>query len=219
MIFTNIDLTATILAFMFKQLAEHPNFQEKLYDEVVAQTVDKGSDLRSYVTRQKTLLHYLLLESIRLEPVICKYSNTPPANARRAQMMCTLTNLRDPVVGYSLPECTAIVKVIGRYKIPAKTPVVFDVRRLNTDALTWGPNSREFMPERFASLSPNKYRHGFLRFGISSKCLGKHMADALLKVVVISVLQLYKIEGIEKVGSAKDGDVAFVRRRGSEHGK
>nr|QPC57089.1 cytochrome P450 hydroxylase [Tolypocladium sp. 49Y] len=72
MIFTNIDITASVLAFMLDKLAKHPDFQQKLYEEIVAQKAEKEFNLSEYVTRQTTLLHYLCLESIRLRPATCK---------------------------------------------------------------------------------------------------------------------------------------------------
>jgi cytochrome P450 monooxygenase len=104
--------------------------------------------------------------------------------------------------------------VIGRYKIPAHTPFVIDVCRLNTNALTWGADGSEFRPERFSELSPNDYRYGFMRFGIvSGKCLGKHMADVLMKVALIIILEKYKIEEVEMNIGVKPGDLAFITRK------
>lgn len=185
MIFTNIDITAGVLAFMLDKLAKHPDFQQKLYEEIVARKAEEGFDLRTYVTGQTTLLHYLCLECIRLRPA----------------------------TWFSVPECTTIDKVIGRYKIPARTPIVIDVRRLNTNALTWGADGGEFRPERFASLAPKDYRYGYMRFGVvSGKCLGKHMADVLMKVTVIAVLEQYRIEEVEMNIGVKEGDLAFIKR-------
>ncbi|OGM48068.1 hypothetical protein ABOM_002902 [Aspergillus bombycis] len=186
MIFTNIDITGNVLAFMLGQLARHPDFQQRLYEEIVAQRSGEDLDLKAYVARQDSLLHYLCLESIRLQPA----------------------------TWFSVPECITIDKVIGRYKIPAQTPVVIDVRRLNTNALTWGPDGGQFRPERFASLSPNDYRYGFMRFGVvSGKCLGKHMADTLMKVAMVTILEQYRIEEVEKNIGVKEGDLAFIRRK------
>lgn len=104
--------------------------------------------------------------------------------------------------------------MIGRYNVPAQTPIVIDVRRLNTNAGTWGPDSAHFQPDRFARLSPTEYRYGYMRFGVASgKCLGKHMADVLMKVAIITVLKQYKIEEVEKVRGVKEGDLAFIQRR------
>ncbi|RYP81234.1 hypothetical protein DL769_002064 [Monosporascus sp. CRB-8-3] len=186
MLFTNIEVTGSILTFMLTQLAKHQDFQQRLYEEIVAQKAEEGFNVRNYVTQQTTLLHYLTLESVRLRPA----------------------------TWFSAPECITIDKVIGRYKLPARTPVVIDVRRLNTNALTWGPDATEFRPERFASLSPNEYRYGYMRFGVvSGKCLGKHMADILMKVALITILEQYRIEEVEMNIGVKDGDLAFIKRK------
>ncbi|CAI7621821.1 unnamed protein product [Penicillium manginii] len=184
MIFTNIDITGNILAFMFGKLAKHPDFQQRLFEEIVSQKDEVGLiDFKNYLARQTTLLHYLCLESVRLHPAI----------------------------SFSVPEHTTVDKVIGRYKIPAHTPFVIDVCRLNTNALTWGADGSEFRPERFSELSPNDYRYGFMRFGIvSGKCLGKHMADVLMKVALIIILEKYKIEEVEMNIGVKPGDLAFI---------
>ncbi|PNY28309.1 Cytochrome P450 [Tolypocladium capitatum] len=186
MIFINIDITGSVLAFMLNNLAKHPDFQQKLYEEIVAQKAEEGFDLSSYLARQTTLLHYLCLESVRLRPA----------------------------TWFSVPECTTIDKVIGRYRIPARTPIIIDVRRLNTNALTWGLDGGAFRPERFAGRSPNEYRYGYMRFGVvSGKCLGKHMADVLMKVAMMTVLEQYKIEEIEMNIGVRDGYLAFVKRK------
>lgn len=72
MLFTNIDLTGGILTFMLSHLAKHQDFQQRLYEEIMAQKRENELDLRNYVTRQTSLLHYLTLESIRLRPATCK---------------------------------------------------------------------------------------------------------------------------------------------------
>ncbi|KAM5467838.1 putative DNA helicase [Microsporum ferrugineum] len=185
MLFTNIEVTGSILAYMFSQLAKHQDFQQRLYDEVLASKSAGELYLRGYLGQQNTLLHYLTLESVRLRPA----------------------------TWFSAPECIATDKVIGRYKIPAKTPIVIDVRRLNTSAMTWGPDGTKFRPERFAALSPNQYRYGFMRFGVvSGKCLGKHMAELLMKVAIVTVLEQYKIGEMEVCIGVKQGDLAFIRR-------
>jgi cytochrome P450 len=120
-------------------------------------------------------------------------------------------------LGFSPPECISVPKVIGRYRLPASTPVVIDIRRLNTNPLTWGADADEFNPERFASLAPKDYRYGYVRYRVmsvkASECLGRHMADALLKLVVVGVLELYKVEEVEKGFRVKDGLLAFVDRK------
>lgn len=117
------------------------------------------------------------------------------------------------MTGFSLPECTAVEKIIGRYRIPAQTPAVIDVRRLNSNPITWGSDGEVFRPERFADVSSAQYRYGFMRFGVGSgKCMGKHMADPMLKMTAVAVLELYEISPVVVDGEVKDGEIAYAKR-------
>jgi len=47
----------------------------------------------------------------------------------------------------------------------------------------------------------------------ASECLGRHMADVLMKLVVLEVVGEYKIEKVEKGFNVKPGLLAFVDRK------
>ncbi|GAB1213873.1 hypothetical protein ATERTT37_003026 [Aspergillus terreus] len=86
------------------------------------------------------------------------------------------------------------------------TPVVIDWKRLNTTPAIWGSDGEQFRPERFADISPTAYRYGLLRFGIGrGRCLGKNIADMMLKMVTVAIVQRYfmKPAGREK-GTRQD---------------
>lgn len=95
-----------------------------------------------------------------------------------------------------MPESTAQTKTIGGYLIPANTPVVIDTRRLNNDPRTFGGDSEQFRPDRFASIQSEKLRCGFMRFGTGAatgRCLGKNAADVLFKMVTIAVVEKFRL--------------------------
>ncbi|KAL2045406.1 hypothetical protein ABVK25_012118 [Lepraria finkii] len=184
-LFTNIDITANVLVFMLTNLATHRPFQESLHAEIMQERNRPSYDIAQYIGRQDTLLHYLGMECVRLRPAFW----------------------------FSLPECTAVEKIIGKYRIPAQTPAVIDVRRLNSNPITWGSDGDVFRPERFAGLSSAQYRYGFMRFGVGSgKCMGKHMADVLLKMTAVAVLERYEIGPVVVGGEVKDGEITFAKR-------
>jgi cytochrome P450 len=111
---------------------------------------------------------------------------------------------------FSLPECTAVPKIIGGFRIPAKTAVVIDAGRLNTDPLTWGPSSTDFRPERFEMIPPLKCRYELMRFGVggnSGRCLGKNFADAIFKLAAMAVLQQYETRLPEKSSGQQDNNL------------
>lgn len=93
-----------------------------------------------------------------------------------------------------------------------------DWKRLNTTPAIWGSDSELFRPERFASMSPMSYRYAFLRFGFGrERCLGKNIAEIMLKLVLISIVQQYdmkpgKNDGIrqDKFTVTSDGEIGFT---------
>jgi cytochrome P450 monooxygenase len=112
------------------------------------------------------------------------------------------------VAAFSLPECTAVPKEIGGYRIPARCPVVIDAKRLNADPATWGKDGDTYRPERFRDILPSKLRYGFMRFGVgaaSGRCLGKHLADTVFKLTLMAVLERYSLH------SGQDGPEIELR--------
>lgn len=99
-----------------------------------------------------------------------------------------------------MPESTAEDKTIGGYHIPANTTVIIDNRRLNEEAVTWGPDGDQFRPDRFLEVAPQALRCGFMRFGTgaaSGRCLGKNVADVVFKLTTIAVVEEFRIEPLE----------------------
>ncbi|KAL1962732.1 hypothetical protein VTN77DRAFT_9276 [Rasamsonia byssochlamydoides] len=167
-LFANVDVSSAVLNTIFTKLAADPAFQSALRAEIAAQKAQEQYNVVKYLAKQDSLLNFLMMESMRLSPAFW----------------------------FSLPECTAVPKTIGGYHVPANTPVVIDVRRLNTDPVTWGADGHAFRPERFREMPPSKCRYGFMRFGAggaSGRCLGKNIADVVFKLATLAVVERYAL--------------------------
>ncbi|KAF2686196.1 cytochrome P450 CYP5293A1 [Lentithecium fluviatile CBS 122367] len=192
MLFANIDITGSIIAFIVVNLASNQSFQERLRVEIEKQKQSKSYNYESYITKQDTLLHYLTLESLRVTPAMY----------------------------FSAPECTSQPKRIDGYLIPPNMPTIIDVRRLNTHPSVWGEgqDAQAFRPERFQTMPPSAYKNALLRFGIgASKCMGKNMADLMIKLSALRVLERYvlvkgdsKDSGLGGYTVSKNGEVEFL---------
>lgn len=91
---------------------------------------------------------------------------------------------------------TAKDKYIGGYLIPAATPVIIDVRRLNQDSPIWAPDGKVFRPGRWDSVSRLDARYSLHGYGLGPrKCLGKNFASIMIKLFVITVLENYQLGG------------------------
>lgn len=203
-LFANIDITGLVLASLLENMAGDAAFQTKLLAEVRHEKKGVSSaDVATYTSKQDTLLHYLTLESVRLVSHVRKYF----------ERSILLKHSVDHHADFSPAELTGADKVISGYLIPAGTPVVLDVHRVNTHSSIWGDDALKFRPERYIDLSPSHWRYGLVRFGIASgRCLGKNMADVILKLVAISVIESYTLSRVEsgKEGGAKGGLTAEV---------
>ncbi|KAK3298366.1 putative cytochrome P450 [Chaetomium fimeti] len=178
MLYTNIDITGLVLACLLTNIASHPEFQARLRSEILEEKQKPGYTPSAYSAKQETLLNYVTLESIRLNPAL----------------------------HFSPVACTAEDKTIGGYRIPALTTCTTDVWRINTDRGAWGADAETFRPERFAGVNPSSYRYSFIKWGVgSSKCMGKNMADLLLKMTVVAVLERFELRPAEtEVESDRD---------------
>jgi cytochrome P450 len=179
-LFTNVDVTSAVLAFLLINLAATENTQANLREEI-RQYSDGANGLDDYIAKAGTLLEHTCMESIRL---------------------C-------PATWFSLPEYSPHDKRIAGYLVPAGTPVIVDWKRLNTQSPVWNPQPNPgeakpvtgmtFSPERFASLSPSQYRYSFLRYGLGPrKCIGKNFAAVIMKMMLVEVLGKYSLQFLDQ---------------------
>jgi len=174
-LFTNVDVTSAVLAFLLLNLAANQDCQDDVRAEMAEKLGPEPSpgQIDDYLNESSTLLEYTCLESTRL---------------------C-------PATWFSLPEMSPNDKWIGGYKVKAGTPIVIDWKRLNTQSPVWNPPGEgsitglDFEPRRFRQLQPKQYRYSLLRFGIGPrKCIGKNMSGVLMKIFLIKILGAYKLE-------------------------
>ncbi|KAK4041460.1 cytochrome P450 [Parachaetomium inaequale] len=193
-LFTNLDVTSAILAFLLINLSINQPVQQELRAEIleslgaspttVADMIDSNKNpLEAYIRKTDTLLEYTCIESGRL---------------------C-------PAVWFTLPEYAGADLDIGGYRVPAGTSCIIDWARLNTESRLWNPEpnrdlnnmeqagpevtGRVFYPQRFRGMSPTTYRWSMLRFGLGGRqCIGKNFAARIMKQFLVEVLTRYRVE-------------------------
>ena len=180
-LFANLDVTSSILAFLLINLAAQEEAQEDLRQEIMSQIqiADEvgGEPLSTYTQKNTTMLEYTCMESIRL---------------------C-------PAAWFTLPEYAVNDLDVGGYRIKGKTPCIIDWNRLNTESPIWWPEKsdsssqlitgKSFYPRRFLAISPADYRWSLLRFGLGGRqCLGKNFGSVMMKQFLIDTLSHYKLE-------------------------
>ena len=73
LLFTNIDVTSTVTASLLINISENQPFQAALREEIAAMQSQESYNIKDYIAKKDALLHYAVLESIRLCPALCKY--------------------------------------------------------------------------------------------------------------------------------------------------
>ncbi|KAL1845185.1 hypothetical protein VTK73DRAFT_964 [Phialemonium thermophilum] len=190
-LFTNLDVTSAILAFLLINLSINQDAQAELREEILRHTRPASSSsslssslsgddfgaIEDYIKKSDTLLEYTCLESTRL---------------------C-------PAVWFTLPEYAGADLEVGGYRIKAGTSCIIDWARLNTESPLWNAekpgvgraepaSGKVFDPQRFRSLSPTQYRWSMLRFGLGGRqCIGKNFASRIMKQFLVKVLTHYRV--------------------------
>ncbi|KAI5077018.1 hypothetical protein GOP47_0009083 [Adiantum capillus-veneris] len=163
--FAGHETTATLLTFMFLLLANHPEWQERLREEVF--DVCGRTDLPTADSlNHLKLVGMVINESLRLYP---------PASLilRKAE--------NDMKLGETL--------------IPAGTTILVPIIAWHHDERYWGADADEFRPERFEEgiAKACKVPGAFLPFSFGPRnCIGQVFATIEAKMVLSTILQQYR---------------------------
>lgn len=102
-------------------LAMYPEYQEKLYQEIKHFMPNRDSDLSAEQLAQMEFTGHCIMEALRLMPTV-------PLMGRCAIRPITLSN--------------GIV-------VPSGTPIIIAVRQIQTHHEYWGPDAKQFNPNRY----------------------------------------------------------------------
>jgi cytochrome P450 len=145
--FANLDIVTHVISSCIILLADAPEVQNDLLQEMEKNKADR----EDYITRKDTLLHYCLLESLRLRPVLSK-----------SRSLVDLSRLErisaDPVKAFTFPENPPREKILGNFVIPKDTTVIVDAFAINIRNPFWGPDNRAYRPSRFAGIKQSQVR-------------------------------------------------------------
>ncbi|KAF5656666.1 cytochrome p450 oxidoreductase [Fusarium heterosporum] len=122
--FANLDIVTQVISSCVILLADSPEVQGDLFKEIEENKVNR----EKYITRKDTLLHFCLLESLRLRPVLA----------------------------FTFPENPPREKILGNFVVPKNTTVIVDAFAINIRNPFWGPDNRSYRPSRFASIKQNQ---------------------------------------------------------------
>ncbi|KAL7929951.1 cytochrome P450 [Trichoderma chlorosporum] len=170
-LFANLDVTAHALSWNILRVAHHVDIQDEIRQEIRTNSQSEEA-YNEYLCRDNTLLAACILESSRLHPIL----------------------------PFSNPEAAPTDKTISECKIARNTDVIVDSYAINVDNPYW-KNSTEFNPRRHLGQKDQSRRYNMWRFGFGPRqCLGKNVADIILRVIVAEILRGYQASIVGKGG-------------------
>lgn len=169
MLFANLDVTIGGISWNIVFLAASQKAQALLREEILEKKAAVKGNLHvwnQYLLCSSTFLAASIYESSRLKPL----------------------------AAFSVPQSAPTTRVINGFVISAGTNFVIEVYALNIRNAYWGEDSTSYNPSRFLDKKQTANRYNFWRFGFGPRqCLGKYVADLLIRVLLIHLVSTYQI--------------------------
>lgn len=160
------DTTAYFGCYMTYLLAQHPQVQERVREEVRAVMGDREEVTPEDVSNMR-YMRKVMQETLRLYAVIPNLQRVTTEDV--------------------------VLKESGHF-VPKDTIVFIPLSVMNRDPDVWDqPN--EFNPDRFEGIESNSAKHGYLPFGYGSRtCIGNTLAIIEATVMFAHLLRHYRFE-------------------------
>ena len=158
------ETTANALSFTLLLLAQHPEIQEQLYEEVVGVDLEQsGADLMQKLME----LHFVkqcLEESMRLYPPV-----------------------------YVIDRIATQDDTFQELSLPKGTMVLMSMYELHRHPNFW-ERPAEFLPDRFSTLDRKDYAEHYYPFGAGPRmCVGNNFAMYEMIIALAEIVRKYKI--------------------------
>ncbi|KXN81939.1 Cytochrome P450 3A6 [Leucoagaricus sp. SymC.cos] len=191
--FAAMDTTSSALSRILSLLANHPEVQEKLRQELIMAKRENGREELGY-DKLVTLpyLDAVCRETLRVYP--------PLTTAIR-------TVRKDMILPLSKPIKTTTGTETAELVIPNNTTILLSVLGANTNPEMWGEDAYEWKPERWLDPLPEKvgdahmpgiYSHLMTFLGGSRACIGFKFSQLEMKVVLSILITAFRFEHSNK---------------------
>ncbi|KIM65670.1 hypothetical protein SCLCIDRAFT_1212070 [Scleroderma citrinum Foug A] len=191
------ETTAISMTWALLELARHPDIQKRLREEILS---FDGEPTYDQISKDFPYFDAVVHEIFRLHPAV----QDMPRMAKE-----------DDIIPLSQPVCTKSGEFTHDIFVARGTLVGIPISFINRSDALWGPDAKQFRPERWLEadgITPQArelqgYRH-LLTFGDGPKmCLGKLFAIAEVKTVLWVVVKNFVLE-------MRDGPNTQVERGG-----
>ncbi|KAJ7745984.1 cytochrome P450 [Mycena metata] len=192
LVFAATDTTSSALSRALHILAQHPDAQEKLRQEIRSTQRD-GVDLSYDEIVSMEYLDAVCRETLRLYPPVTFLQRV----ARK-----------DTILTMSTPITTADGSMVTEIPVPAETNILVSILASNRNPAVWGPDALEWKPERWLSPLPKSvadahipgiYSNLMTFNGGGRACIGFKFSQLEMKVVLYLLVERFKFSMSDKV--------------------
>ncbi|KZW02809.1 cytochrome P450 [Exidia glandulosa HHB12029] len=178
--------TSRSLCRIVNELSLHPEYQARLRAEIMAAREHADGDLDFEKLEALPLMDAIIRETLRRYPPL-------PLMPRTCQKE-TVVPLMHPLTGRD-------GKTITELTVPAGTDIYLGILPTNIDYETWGPDAREWKPERWLNQLPKTvgdahipgvYSHQMTFLSGNRACIGFKFALIEIKVVLSMLLAHFR---------------------------
>lgn len=141
------DTSSAASAFVAVMLALHPEYQEKVYQEILTVMPDKDAELTQSDLEKLEFMDLCIRETLRLFPTA-------------------------PIIGR---VASKPIKLNNGVEVPPNVPIVFGIRQIHIREEYYGPTARIFNPYRFLDEKVKNLPGGaYIPFSYGARnCIGK----------------------------------------------
>ncbi|KLO13380.1 cytochrome P450 [Schizopora paradoxa] len=174
------ETSSTQLTWTLFSLAQHPDIQKRLRDELL----DVSSDTPSMDDLQSLpFLDAVLRESLRLHPAV-------PLTIRQV--------VKDDVITLGEPVIDKNGKLISEVRVRKGDQIFIPITAINRMSSLWGPDAQEFNPDRWkdvpepATSIPSIFSNILTFFAGARACIGYRFAVVEMKAILFTLIRTFE---------------------------
>ncbi|TCD69775.1 cytochrome P450-dit2 [Steccherinum ochraceum] len=185
LVFAATDTTSTALTQILHTLAEHPDAQDKLREEIREASRDGDIPYDELVDRMP-YMDAICRETLRLYP--------PVTFVFREALKDNILPFSEPI---TLKDGTAVNDMI----VPKATTILISIRACNRNKAIWGEDALEWKPERWLTTLPKTvteakipgvYSNLMTFLGGGRSCIGFKFSQLEMKVILSVLIKSFK---------------------------
>lgn len=200
------ETSSTALTWILYSLTQHPECQERLREEVLAVADDRPS---LETLNSLPYMDAVIRETLRL--------NAPaPGTLREAK--------QDTVIPLSMPVIGRDGKQINNVRINKGTVVFIPILTVNTSPAIWGPDARDFNPDRHLKTSSNSFGGANMHvpgvwgnmlsfLGGARNCIGYKLALAEISAILFILMRSFEFQELKSKPEVEKKTSVVMRPR------